>query len=230
MAEVTGVAAVVREQVAASEPPAVAVQLPLMPADQLDLIPQDVNRTRALREGPRPPGRPPGARNKSTNDWRDFILARYRSPLVAMAETYSRSVHDLAKELGCTLLEAFRLQQQAASELAPYVHGKMPVEVAIDANGLPMLVLADPAAIAASLAAKGSGAWDPSDLVPIAGTAEISRFSEGAPDQSNADQSNDGPKPASHSHSGPLEPQIEDQRPDPAAGPDQAPTEPGGGA
>ena len=117
-----------------SEPPegAATEQLPLIPAGELHEGGEPIKRGEARRRGP---GRPPGARNKSTDAWRDFILARYQSPLIALAETYSRSVVDLKDELGCSLLEAFQLQQQAAKELAPYLHSKMPQAVQVDAKG-----------------------------------------------------------------------------------------------
>lgn len=45
-------------------------------------------------------GRPKGARNRSTEEWRKFILGRYRSPAVFLAEMYSRTPAQLAAELG----------------------------------------------------------------------------------------------------------------------------------
>ena len=62
------------------------------------------------------------SRNRRTQEWVEFILSQYRSPLVVLAETYSRSVEDLARELGCDKLEAFERQQAAAVALAPYLH------------------------------------------------------------------------------------------------------------
>ena len=59
-------------------------------------------------------GRPTGSRNRRTQEWTDFILSQYRSPLVVLAETYSRPVAELAAELGCNKLEAFERQQAAA--------------------------------------------------------------------------------------------------------------------
>lgn len=115
-----------------SEPPpgAATDQLPLLPAGEV--AERESDQLPARRRGP---GRPPGARNKSTDDWVDFIRARYRSPLEMLAETFSRSVVDLSKELGCTKKDAFALQLQAAKELAPYLHQKMPQAVTVDAKG-----------------------------------------------------------------------------------------------
>jgi hypothetical protein len=66
----------------------------------------------------------------------DYILSRYTSPLIALAETYARPVQDLAKELGCDKLEAFKLQLVAAKELAPYLHQKLPIAIDTGEKGL----------------------------------------------------------------------------------------------
>lgn len=120
-----------------------AHQEALFPADQLDQLPASgFDRQQQLRKRDGA-GRPAGAINKSTAEWRDHILGRYRSPLLFLAETYSRSVHDLAKELGCTPKEAYDRQLVAARELAPYLHGKMPIEVDLGGT-MPILQLVDP--------------------------------------------------------------------------------------
>lgn len=92
----------------------------------------------ARRSGP---GRPPGSRNRRTEEWVDFLLRRYSSPLIGLAETYSRPVEVLAAELGCTKLEAFRIQQQAREAIAPYLHQKLPQAISIDAKSHATLVL-----------------------------------------------------------------------------------------
>src|SRR5579859_3606091 len=111
-----GLSAAVAATVEAGEPPvASAQQLPLLPSEQLDLLPTAaVERHQAL-QAPRKAGRPPGAINRSTKAWREFLLSKHRSPLEVLAETYSRPVQDLAAELGCSKLEAFQLQQRAAT-------------------------------------------------------------------------------------------------------------------
>lgn len=53
------------------------------------------------------PGRPAGAVNRSTREWRDYILRRGGHPAVRMAEWAMLSPAALAAELGCTKLEAF---------------------------------------------------------------------------------------------------------------------------
>jgi len=87
------------------------------------------------------PGRPAGSRNRRTLEWQNFLLARYRSPLLFLAECYSRPVGELAAELGCDVETAFKLQVMAAKELAPFVHSKMPVGVQVDSRGVVRLVI-----------------------------------------------------------------------------------------
>jgi hypothetical protein len=168
----TGLGAALTQAMAAAEPPAAPVQLPLMPADQLDQVSQGADRTSQLR-APRP-GRPPGSTNRKTQAMAAWLLSRYQSPLQGLAEAYSRPVQDLAAELGCTPLEAFRLQMQAMVELAPYLHGKMPV--AVDLGGaLPVLHLvpAEAAARAFQQGADGRMAFDLSQLQPIQGNQGV---------------------------------------------------------
>ena len=123
-----GLQAAVNLTVEDSAPPegAATDQLPLWPAARLD--------ERGTREDPKPRGRgrPPGALNKSTSDWVDYIRSRYRSPLEMLAETFSRPVDQLADELRCKREDAFKLQLIAAKELAPFLHSKMPQAVLLE--------------------------------------------------------------------------------------------------
>ena len=80
----------------------------------------------------RGPGRPKGSKNKRTEDWTEYLLNNYRSPLIMFAETYSRPTAGLALELHCTLEEAFKIQMDAAKQLAPYVHQKLPQAIEFD--------------------------------------------------------------------------------------------------
>lgn len=111
-----------------------AEQLPLLPS----LAARETGEEAEQRAGP---GRPRGSRNRRTQEWVDYLLARYPSPLVALAETYSRPTAELATELACKRDEAFKLQLMAARELAPYLHQKQPVAVEVDARGEVNLVI-----------------------------------------------------------------------------------------
>lgn len=108
--------------------------LPLPDATQLELLRDglpDRDPGRAVAEA-RKAGRPKGARNKRTEEFRRQILAMAPHPALALARAYARPVETLAAELGCSKLEAFREQRQCAAELLPYVEGKMPVKVDLD--------------------------------------------------------------------------------------------------
>ncbi len=95
---------------------------------QLPLLPVAGEDAEAPREG----GRPAGSVARATAEWRAMLLRRYRSPLIGMAETFNRPAKDLAGELGCTVYEAFQLQMRAMTELAPYLHGRMPTALQLD--------------------------------------------------------------------------------------------------
>lgn len=77
-------------------------------------------------EAPRGRGRPPGSRNKATDEWVRFLSTRYPSPLIGLAEVACASPHDLAAEMQCSPLEALDRIQQARRDLAPYLHQKLP--------------------------------------------------------------------------------------------------------
>lgn len=112
------------------------VGLPLAPATDME----------ALVPAPAKGGRPAGSVARKTAEWAAYMLARYRSPLVVMAETFSRPTRDLAEELSCTPLEAFELQMKAAAELAPYVHSKQPTGLQLDAApDAPVMLAVSPA-------------------------------------------------------------------------------------
>lgn len=80
---------------------------------------QRANLTRAGR------GRPPGARNHSTEAWREHITRRYGSPLEVLAQMSRAPVEELARELHCSRLDAFVQKRHAAEALAGYIHPKL---------------------------------------------------------------------------------------------------------
>ena len=80
-------------------------------------------------------GRPKGAKNKRTDDFARYILQFGPHPGVTLARVQGRPTQVLAKELGCTMLEAMQLQIRAASELLPFVEGKKPVDVNLNVGG-----------------------------------------------------------------------------------------------
>lgn len=106
------------------------------------------------QSGPRG-GRPKGARNRSTEEMRAFLLAKYRSPLVGLLEVAARPAEALARELKLwarapdgeiirdgagdpvlapdAVMRAFDRQINALTAALPYLEKKQPV--AIETNG-----------------------------------------------------------------------------------------------
>lgn len=91
----------------------------------------------------RGPGRPKGSPNKRTAEFRDYVLRRYGDVLTGLAEVAFSPIDELARELGCTKLEAFDRWLRCREALLPYVHAKMPAEVAVKAETLPTLVIGE---------------------------------------------------------------------------------------
>lgn len=104
-------------------------------------------------------GRPGGSVSRWTEEWRRRMLASYRSPLIVMAEIYSRPVHELARELRCTPLEAMRLQLDAAKDLAPHLHSKMPTSLQLETGNMVPIVIGMTDAAASSIGVSESGAF-----------------------------------------------------------------------
>jgi hypothetical protein len=151
--------------------------------EQLGLLPLAPARTESGQAVNRH-GRPLGSRSKRTEAWVDFLLSRYRSPLVGMAELYSRPVGELARELQCTPHEAMQIQLNAMRDLAPYLHQKLPQALQVQVERAIPLVLA---VMPAGTGPMGENEED-QGLIPLL-PAEIARrdlhaSSMGEPDQS----------------------------------------------
>jgi len=71
------------------------------------------------------PGRPPGAQNLTTREFRNWLLGKGISPLASLMRYAIVPPDMLAAELGCTKIEAFREWRILQSELAPYLHAKL---------------------------------------------------------------------------------------------------------
>lgn len=128
-----------------------------MDAEQMALLPLPQGQARRVENGKvvtpqRGVGRPKGAKNKNTKEWRDYLLSKYSSPLEMMAATMTRSVDDLAIDLGYTKLDddgrvlrratpeemkaCLSIQLSCAKELAPFVHQKQPQAIELGDQGL----------------------------------------------------------------------------------------------
>lgn len=91
-------------------------------------------------------GRPAGSKNRSTEEWRNFLFARFRSPLVGLAEIAGMDVVELAKVLRFEsdtrrakpeeLLELVKVQIACRDKLAPYMHSKMPLAIQSEGGAL----------------------------------------------------------------------------------------------
>lgn len=115
-------------------------QLPLLPVGLLgeDAAGEPVKETKI--------GRPVGSRNRKTKEWVEYCLKRYQSPLVGLLETAARPVEELARELGCSNLEAFDRQMEAMKNVAPYLHQKLPTAVEFTGSeGIPLMLSVSPA-------------------------------------------------------------------------------------
>ena len=75
----------------------------------------------------RGPGRPRGAQNASTAEWREWALrqAGGKHPVVEMMRFMALGPVGLSEELGCSRVDGFDRWLRLASELAPYFMPKM---------------------------------------------------------------------------------------------------------
>lgn len=131
---------------AADEAREEAEQLSLLPALPLgEARPAGGGTSGAVRRGP---GRPKGAKNRSTEAWTEFLLSKHRSPLEVMASVANRSLRDLKAELeaaGFTVkasdgIELLKLQLAAADRLAPYLHQKQPTAIQAEGGGFALVI------------------------------------------------------------------------------------------
>lgn len=104
-------------------------------------------------------GRPRGSLNRKTADFERYYAAKgFDDPLVAMARfltadpvelqawfvEHERTIKAIGKKTGQavpSLIEIIKEQHTVASQLAPYLHGKKPVQVEIIDERLPQLVI-----------------------------------------------------------------------------------------
>lgn len=101
--------------------------------NQIDWVEELVgpDRGREVRDIRSRIGRPPGARNKRTVEFAEYLLAQYTSPAEGLARIACMSIEELVAATGCTRLEALQEKRLAMIPLLPYLHSKMPVSIDI---------------------------------------------------------------------------------------------------
>jgi len=131
--------------------------LPLLGGDQLADMPADpAARRQAVHKAQR--GRAAGSQNTLTTKVREVLLKRYGvHPLEVLFQAFCRPTEDLAAQLGCKVDEAYKLQLLAAREALPYVQGKAPVEVRVDAPAASFTFVSPEAALAVYAAKASDG-------------------------------------------------------------------------
>lgn len=146
MAEATGISAVL-------DAIDVTADLPIGEVEQLDLLGLPVGRSKTGEAVvSRGPGRPPGARNRRTEQMAGYLLARYTHPLETLAQIQAASVAELAATLGCSALEALQEKRLAAIAVLPYVAQRMPQAIDLTNRNVVHLTINDGVAPAAASA------------------------------------------------------------------------------
>lgn len=148
------------------------------------------------------PGRPAGAKNRRTEEWVQYLLSRYRSPLVMLLEMASRSPKDLARELelyvyhegiairdvtGEPVLatgEAFKAQVAAAIAALPYLHQKLPLAIDVKTPERGLLVIGE----------LNVNAGEQGLALPLAPIEQNQRVIDATAVQSDGEQSDDDAK------------------------------------
>lgn len=147
-----------------------------------DALPDDDKAGEAREPGR--PGRPPGARNKATEELRAFVRSKYGDPGLKLMEMIFADPKVLAQALGAdSAWEVRQKQMEWAMRMVPFFWSAMPQEHKVTAKG----------AFAVAIQQVPGGASGDRVVVaidPLAALLEFQRLSDGGGDQSNADQSN----------------------------------------
>jgi hypothetical protein len=70
-------------------------------------------------------GRAHGSHNRRTSELIAYINRRYGSPIEILMQMARAPVVELARELHCSRLDAYKTKQQAAAAATPYLHAKL---------------------------------------------------------------------------------------------------------
>lgn len=137
LADLNGLSAVLADAVRDAPAPPVAqpVQLGL-----LDQLPDDDHASEAASE--KRQGRPPGSRNRRTEDWAAYLSLRYGHPLERLAQLAAADPRQLASQLGMKTGDLLGRQIEALKALVPYVASPMPQKVQVTGKGALLIGIA----------------------------------------------------------------------------------------
>ena len=110
---------------AAGAPAPAAEQLDFLApvAERLDRADADAIAANATEERKR--GRPKGAENLSSRQLREMLIRAGGHPLIHLARWATMTPEEMARRLGCKVVEAFDRQVAIWDKLAPYVAAKL---------------------------------------------------------------------------------------------------------
>lgn len=153
-------------------------------------------------------GRPKGAENRLTAQFRKYLLAHGADPLLQLVRWGSHTPSTLALELGCTTAEAFDRLERVWSATAAYLHPRL-APVNDDGQAVPLFNMTIMANAAAGIVA--------SDREPWMGDPEVRKALEmvAAQGEQNQGLSDDASvRPADHgSHVGGEDAENNDELP-----------------
>jgi hypothetical protein len=95
------------------------------PVDLLGLPQTAAARDKIVGQNNAGKGRPRGVHNHRTQEWINYLLARYPSPLEGAVQMANSPVEALARELHCSRLEAAKIKVQAMMASIPYLHSRL---------------------------------------------------------------------------------------------------------
>lgn len=97
------------------------------------------NDTSVLGQDNRGPGRPKGAKNKSTREWVEYFLNQCSSPLIFLGKLMTEDTASLARRMCADRIDALKVQVGAANALLPYIHQKQPLAIENVGDELPTI-------------------------------------------------------------------------------------------
>ena len=121
--------------------------LPGDQAQQLSLIEPVTppgNQPEAVQEALlRARGRPPGARNRRTEEWVEYLMTRYTSPLEGLLRLATMTLEEIMAEAKCKRLEALQERRHAMIAALPYIHQRQPIAVDVTNHKVVNLTIID---------------------------------------------------------------------------------------